>query len=54
MNLDGPLDWDGTEKISFASDQRYFVIMAPVVHGWSAVFDSNTAELYPILCPSGA
>ena len=54
MNLNGPLDWDGTEKISFAGDQRYFVIIAPVFSGWSAVFDSETAELTPILCPSGA
>jgi len=53
MDLDGPLDWDGTEKISFPRDQRYFVITAPVFRGWSAVFDSETAELYPILCPCG-
>jgi len=53
MNLDGPIDWDGTEKISFSTDRRYFVLIAPVIFGWSAVFDSKKAELVPIWCSCG-
>jgi hypothetical protein len=52
-SLDGPIDWDGTEKISFSPDRRCFVLTAPVVYGWSAVFDSKNAELNPIWCPCG-
>jgi hypothetical protein len=44
-------DWDGTEMISLLIDRRYLVRTAPVVHGWSAIFDTTTGELTPIWCP---
>jgi len=42
------VEWNATEKISLSLDQRYVVLTAAAVHGWSAVFDSAKAELMPI------
>lgn len=46
-----PIDWDGTEAISLPINGRYLVLVAPVVHGWSAVFNTTTAELTPVRSP---
>jgi len=47
-SADEAVDWDATGPISLSKDKRYVVLIAAVVHGWSAVFDSATAELTPI------
>ena len=46
----GTIDWNGSKSITLSVNQRYLVLTAPVVHGWSAVFDTSSAELTPIWC----
>jgi len=48
MGANEQIEWDANENISLFPGQRYVVLMAAVVHGWSAVFDSVSAELIPI------
>jgi hypothetical protein len=50
-SADDAVAWDGTEGISLSMDRRYLILTAPVVHGWSAVFDTTNGELTPIRRP---
>jgi Calcineurin-like phosphoesterase superfamily domain len=44
----GRLDWEGERPLHFTRPNRYFVVMAPVISGWCAVYDTATSVLDPI------
>lgn len=50
-SADRKIAWNEGERISLSPSERYVVLMAAVVHGWSAVFDTVEAELTPIRVP---
>jgi hypothetical protein len=47
----GRLGWDGEGPLVLGGGQRYLVVVAPVVSGWCAVFDTAEALLTPVRCP---
>jgi hypothetical protein len=46
----GRVKWDGVSPISLCGPDRFLVVVAPVVDGWCAVFDTEQFELTPIRC----
>src|SRR5262245_3757569 len=50
MTPAGPVEWNGEVPLALAEDSRYLVVVAPVVSGWCAIFDTIEACLTPIRC----
>jgi hypothetical protein len=50
MTPAGQLDWDGEGPLTLSEAPRYLVVVAPVVGGWCAVYDSGAARLIPVRC----
>jgi hypothetical protein len=50
MTPDGRVAWDGESALALTGEFRYLVVVAPVVLGWCAVYDTSDAQLSPILC----
>jgi hypothetical protein len=46
----GRVEWDGASPIRLCEPDRYLVVVAPVVDGWCAMFDTEQCELTPIRC----
>jgi hypothetical protein len=46
----GRVEWDGVSPIRLCGPDRYLIVVAPVVDGWCAVFDTDQFELTPISC----
>jgi hypothetical protein len=44
----GRMRWDGLGPITLRGPDRYLVVVAPVVDGWCATFDTEQFELTPI------
>ncbi len=47
---EGPLDWRGAASIALSPPGRYFVVVAAVVDGWCATYDTTTGQLQPLPC----
>jgi hypothetical protein len=50
MTPAGAVPWNGEEPLELRDAARYLVAVAPVVSGWCAIFDTETARLTPIRC----
>jgi hypothetical protein len=46
--LAGRVPWDGAGPLALGRHDRHFVVVAPLVDGWCAVFDTEQLELTPI------
>ena len=46
----GPVPWLETESLSLDRGRRHLIVVAPVVYGWCAVFETTEAKLTPIQC----
>jgi hypothetical protein len=44
------IDWNGEGKIVLSDQPRYLSVIAPVVSGYCATFDTSSLELVPISC----
>jgi predicted phosphodiesterase len=45
---EGKLDWEGDRPLELAADQRYFVVVGPVLGGWCGLIDTDAGVLLPI------
>jgi hypothetical protein len=45
---EGSLAWTGDRPLEFALDQRYFVVVAPVMGGWCGWLDTDAGVLVPV------
>ncbi|MCO6457841.1 MAG: metallophosphoesterase family protein [Pirellulaceae bacterium] len=43
----GILPWDGSQPLRMTPGQRYFVVVHAVLHGYYAVLDTRSRELFP-------
>jgi hypothetical protein len=50
MTPAGRVDWDGETPVELNREPRYLVIVAPVVSGWCAIFDTADSRLTPVRC----
>jgi hypothetical protein len=44
------IEWDGEGPIELAGEPRYLTVVAAVVSGWCAVFDTAASRLTPVRC----
>jgi predicted phosphodiesterase len=44
----GPIDWDGASPTWLRPPDRYYLVVAALVHGWCATYETTTGELRPI------
>ena len=44
------LPWDGEDVLDLADDTRYLIVIAPVMNGWCAMYDTTNCQLTPIRC----
>jgi hypothetical protein len=50
MTPTGRVEWNGESPLTLDRDTRTLVVVAPVVSGWCAVYDTREARLSPIRC----
>src|SRR5262249_19917316 len=50
MTPAGRVEWNGEAPLALKEEARYLVVVAPVVSGWCAIFDTAHACLIPIRC----
>jgi hypothetical protein len=50
MTPAGRIDWNGETPLSLDTACRHLVVVAPVVEGWCAIFDTVESCLTPIRC----
>jgi hypothetical protein len=50
MTPNGRLDWQGERPLELSKKCRVLVVVAPVCHGWCAVYDTAAMQLTPIRC----
>jgi hypothetical protein len=50
MTPTGRLDWCGEAPLAMQPDTRHLVVVAAVVNGWCAIFDTAESRLTPIRC----
>lgn len=50
MTPAGRVPWDGAGPLELRAEERYLVIVAPVVSGWCAVFDTAESRLTLLRC----
>jgi hypothetical protein len=50
MSPSGRVDWDGVQPLTLNPETRYLIVVAAVVQGWCAVYDTVAAQLTPIRC----
>lgn len=51
MTPQGQVQWSGEEPLHLEPDQRYFIIVAPLMTGWCAILDTEENELLPHRVP---
>jgi predicted phosphodiesterase len=44
--------WDGEGPLQLNPTQRYLIVVGPIISGWCATYDTTTAQLIPLRCPS--
>jgi predicted phosphodiesterase len=52
MTPSGAVPWEGEGHLELREAARYLTVVAPVVSGWCAVFDTKSYRLTPIRCSS--
>lgn len=50
MTPSGRVDWNGEVELALVEGSRYLVVVAPVVSGWCAIFDTDQGRLIPVRC----
>jgi hypothetical protein len=50
MTAAGQVEWNGEVPVALGEESRYLVVVAPVVSGWCAIFDTAEARLIPVRC----
>src|SRR5262249_11431720 len=50
MTPAGAVPWNGEGPLELREAARHLVVVAPVVSGWCAVFDTVRSQLTPIRC----
>jgi hypothetical protein len=50
MSPAGPVAWEGQGPLALDGESRYLVVVAPVVAGWCAVYDTEDLLLTPVRC----
>ena len=50
MTPDGQVAWDAERPLTLTQDSRFLVVVAPVVEGWCAVYDTTELQLTPVRC----
>jgi hypothetical protein len=50
MTPAGKVDWDGQGPLELLAGQKYLVVIAPVLAGWCAVYDTTAGRLIPLRC----
>ena len=50
MTPSGRIDWNGESSLAMEEETRYLVVVAPVLSGWCAIFDTSTSRLVPVRC----
>lgn len=50
MSPEGQVAWDGLQPLKLNGESRYLIVVAPVVYGWCAIFDTANSQLTPIPC----
>jgi hypothetical protein len=50
MTPEGPLAWDGEVPLSLSKGHRHLIVVAHLMHGWCATFDTESGLLTPHLC----
>jgi predicted phosphodiesterase len=50
MTPGGQLAWNGEARLALGQETRYLVIVAPVISGWCAIFDTADTCLIPVKC----
>jgi predicted phosphodiesterase len=50
MTPSARIAWDGETPLELTPETRHLVVLAPVVSGWCAVYDTETSRLTPIRC----
>jgi hypothetical protein len=50
MTPSGRVDWNGEGPVRLADGTRYLVVVAPVLSGWCALFDTAESRLTPVRC----
>lgn len=54
MTPSGRIDWDGQQELTPAAGTRHLIVVAPVVGGWCAIFDTESRRLVPLRCADGS
>lgn len=54
MSPSGPVAWDGETPLSLAENPRSLIVVAPVLSGWCAIFDTDRHLLTPVRCDAEA
>jgi hypothetical protein len=50
MTPAGPVPWNGEDPLQLTGAARYLTVIAPVVSGWCAIFDTETSVLLALKC----
>ena len=50
MTPSGRVEWNGEAPLKLGDRSRYLVVVAPVVSGWCAIFDTTESCLIPVRC----
>ena len=50
MTRSGRVAWTGDRPLNLIDDERYLIVVAPVVCGWCATYDTERSELLPLRC----
>lgn len=50
MTPAGRVEWDGQSALDLKGPGRYLVVVAPVVDGWCAAYDTEAQTLFPVWC----
>jgi hypothetical protein len=50
MSPEGQVAWDGLQPLTLNPETRYLIVVAPVVEGRCAIYDTAAAQLTPVRC----
>jgi hypothetical protein len=50
MTPSGPLDWNGESPLALSRDNRHLIVVAHLMQGWFATFDTESDVLTPYRC----
>ena len=50
MTPEGRLEWNGEGPLQLEKETRYLIVVAHLMHGWYATFDTESLVLTPLRC----